>query len=115
MSMQLIDHSMKYPRVIVENMLVKIDKFVFPVDFVLLDMDENKNVPLILGRPFLATARALIDVCTDRLTVRVEDEEVTFDIGRSMGNLQDHDDMLYIDTIDSYVCEHLYDTCDESS
>ncbi|XP_022040159.1 uncharacterized protein LOC110942698 [Helianthus annuus] len=84
MSIQLADSSVKYPRGIVENMLVKIDKFVFPVDFVILDMDEDKNVPLILGRPFLATARALIDVCTGRLTLRVDDEEVTFDIGKSM-------------------------------
>ncbi|XP_076929179.1 uncharacterized protein LOC143593433 [Bidens hawaiensis] len=84
MSIQLVDRSVKYPRGIVENMLVKIDKFVFPVDFVILDMDEDKNVPLILGRPFLATARALIDVCTGRLTLRVGDEEVTFDIGATV-------------------------------
>ncbi|XP_076935292.1 uncharacterized protein LOC143601899 [Bidens hawaiensis] len=77
MSIQLADRSVKYPRGIVENMLVKIDKFVFPVDFVILDMDEDKNVPLILVRPFLATARALIDVCTGRLTLRVGDEEGT--------------------------------------
>ncbi|XP_076896197.1 uncharacterized protein LOC143549082 [Bidens hawaiensis] len=77
MSIQLADRSVKYPRGIVENMLVKIDKFVFPVDFVILDMDEDKNVPLILGRPFLAIARALIDVCTGRLTLRVGDEEDT--------------------------------------
>ncbi|XP_076881117.1 uncharacterized protein LOC143529156 [Bidens hawaiensis] len=56
MSIQLADRSVKYPRGIVENMLVKIDKFVFPVDFVILDMDEDENVPLILGRPFLAIA-----------------------------------------------------------
>ncbi|XP_022024661.1 uncharacterized protein LOC110924996 [Helianthus annuus] len=87
-SMQLADRSVKYPRGIVENMLVKIDKFVFPVDFVILDMDEDKNVPLILGRPFLATVRALIDVCTGRLTFRVNDEEVTFDIGKSMQHSQ---------------------------
>ncbi|XP_076902974.1 uncharacterized protein LOC143557896 [Bidens hawaiensis] len=71
MSIQLADRSVKYPRGIVENMLMKINKFVFPVDFVILDMDEDKNVPLILGRPFLVTARALIDVCTSRLTLRV--------------------------------------------
>ncbi|XP_076955622.1 uncharacterized protein LOC143630513 [Bidens hawaiensis] len=115
MSIQLADRSVKYPRGIVENMLVKIDKFVFPVDFVILDMDEDKNVPLILGRPFLVTARALIDVCTDRLTLRVGDEEVTFDIGKSMRHPQDHDDVIYIGTIDSCVCEHLQDTCEESS
>ncbi|XP_076949118.1 uncharacterized protein LOC143621644 [Bidens hawaiensis] len=77
MSIQLADRSVKYPRGIVENMLVKIDKFVFHVDFVILDTDEDKNVPLILGRPFLPTARALIDVCTGRLTLRVGDEEDT--------------------------------------
>ncbi|XP_076930557.1 uncharacterized protein LOC143595421 [Bidens hawaiensis] len=115
MSIQLADRSVKYPRGIVENMLVKIDKFVFPVDFVILDMDEDKNVPLILGRRFLATARALIDVCTSRLTFRVEDEKVTFDIGRSMCHPHDHDDVLYIDTVDSCVCEHILDTCEEYS
>ncbi|XP_076931816.1 uncharacterized protein LOC143597107 [Bidens hawaiensis] len=115
MSIHLAVRSMKYPRSIVENMLVKIDKFVFPVDFLILDMDEDKNVPLILGHPFLPTARALIDVCTGRLTLRVGDEEVTFDIGKSMRNPRDHDDVLYIDTIDSCVCEHLQDTCEESS
>ncbi|XP_076917602.1 uncharacterized protein LOC143577737 [Bidens hawaiensis] len=113
-SIQLADCFVKYPRGIVENMLVKIDNFVFPVDFVILDMDEDKNVPLILGCPFLATARALIDICTCRLTLRVGDEEVTFDIGKSMRHPQDHDDVLYIDTIGSYVCEHLQDTCEEN-
>ncbi|XP_076896089.1 uncharacterized protein LOC143548934 [Bidens hawaiensis] len=103
MSIQLVDCSVKYPRGIVENMLVKIDKFVFLVNFVILEMDEDRNVPLILGCPFLATARALIDVCTSRLTLKVGDEEVTFDIGRSMRHLHDHDDVLYIDTIDSCV------------
>ncbi|XP_076899224.1 uncharacterized protein LOC143553036 [Bidens hawaiensis] len=115
MNIQLADRFVKYPRGIVENMLVKIEKFVFPVNFVILDMDEDKNVPLILGRPFLATARALIDVCTGRLTLRVGDDEVTFDIWKSMRHPQDHDDVLYIDTIDSCVCEHLQDTCEDSS
>ncbi|KAJ0714148.1 putative retrotransposon gag domain, aspartic peptidase domain superfamily [Helianthus annuus] len=114
MSIQLADRSVKYPRGIVENMLVKIDKFVFPVDFVILDMDEDKNVPLILGRPFLATARALIDVCTGRLTLRVDDEEVTFDIGKSMQHSQSQDDTLYfIETIDTYVSDHLHATFEE--
>jgi hypothetical protein len=53
MSIQLADRSVKYPRGVVENMLVRIDKFVFPVDFVILDMEEDDRVPLILGRLFL--------------------------------------------------------------
>ncbi|XP_076924979.1 uncharacterized protein LOC143587619 [Bidens hawaiensis] len=74
MSIQLADISVSYPRGIVENKLVKIDKFFFPIDFVILSMDEDTYIPLILRRPFLATARALIDVCTGKLTLRVKDE-----------------------------------------
>ncbi|KAD5507914.1 hypothetical protein E3N88_15617 [Mikania micrantha] len=112
MSIQLADWSVKYPRGIVENLLVEIDRFVFPVDFVILDMDEDKNVPLILGRPFLATARALIDVCSGKLTLRVYDEEVTFDIGRSMRHPQSQDDSLYfIDVVDSCMSDSSQDGC----
>ncbi|KAK9057062.1 hypothetical protein SSX86_024429 [Deinandra increscens subsp. villosa] len=116
MSIQLADRSIKYPRGIVENMLVKIDKFVFPVDFVILDMDEDKNVPLILGRPFLATSRALVDVFEGKLTLRVDEDEVVFDIKNSMRHTQDHDDSLYfIDTIDSHVNLHLQETSKEKA
>ena len=73
MSIQLADRSIKYLWGIVENMLVKVDKFIFPVDFVILDMDEDTQVPLILGRPFLATARTLIDVFNGKLTLRVNE------------------------------------------
>ncbi|XP_076934053.1 uncharacterized protein LOC143600177 [Bidens hawaiensis] len=111
MSIQLAYCSIKYPRGIVENMLVKIDKFVFLVDFVILDTDEDKNVPLIIGRPFLATDRALYDVCTGKLTLRVNDEQVTFDIGKSIQHPQHHDDSLYcIDVIDSVVSCHVRDS-----
>ncbi|XP_076951123.1 uncharacterized protein LOC143624312 [Bidens hawaiensis] len=66
-SIQLADRSVKYPRGIVENMLVRIGKFIFPVDFFILDMNEGDTVALILGRPFLATAQALIDVRDGKL------------------------------------------------
>ncbi|XP_027357480.1 uncharacterized protein LOC113866881 [Abrus precatorius] len=80
MSIQLADRSIKYPRGIIEDVLVKVNKFIFPVDFVILDMDEDTDVPLILGRPFLATARAIIDVRDGKLILRVGDERVTFKI-----------------------------------
>ncbi|XP_076936864.1 uncharacterized protein LOC143604191 [Bidens hawaiensis] len=62
MSLSLADHWVKYPRGIIENLLVKVDKFVFPVDFVVLDMEADEKVPIILGRPFLRNAKAIIDV-----------------------------------------------------
>ncbi|XP_075489603.1 uncharacterized protein LOC142528438 [Primulina tabacum] len=61
-TLQLADRSLTYPRRIVEDVLVKVDKFIFPADFVILDMEEDNDAPLIFGRSFLATGRALIDV-----------------------------------------------------
>ncbi|GJQ90048.1 DNA-directed DNA polymerase [Tanacetum coccineum] len=70
MSIQLADQSIKYPIGVCENLLVKISKFIFPVDFVVLEMDEDELVPIILGRPFLAMARAVIDVHKGKLSLR---------------------------------------------
>ena len=61
-SLQLVDRSITYPRGIVEDVLVKVDKFIFPIDFIVLDMEEDHEVSFILGRPFLATGKAMIDV-----------------------------------------------------
>ncbi|GKA79424.1 putative reverse transcriptase domain-containing protein [Tanacetum coccineum] len=62
MCIELADKSTQIPRGIAENVIVKIDRFIFPVDFVVLDMKEDHKIPIILGRPFLATAHAMIDV-----------------------------------------------------
>src|ERR1044072_7847063 len=69
-SLQMADRSIKTPYGICEDVLVRVDKFVFPVDFVILDMEEDERVPLILGRPFLVTGRALIDVEIGRASCR---------------------------------------------
>ncbi|KAA3468737.1 protein kinase 2B, chloroplastic-like [Gossypium australe] len=77
MSIQLADKTIRVPKGIIEDVLVKIDKFVFPVDFVVLDMDEDNAIPLILGRPFLAIARTKIDVDVGELILCVGDETIT--------------------------------------
>ncbi|KAK5784924.1 hypothetical protein PVK06_039465 [Gossypium arboreum] len=101
MNIQLADRSVKYPRGIIENVLVKIDKFICPIDIVVLDMDENVEVPLILGRPFLATARAIIDVGDGKLVLRVGDKEIIFKIYDAMRFSREQDDSCYfIDSID---------------
>ncbi|GJY05914.1 DNA-directed DNA polymerase [Tanacetum coccineum] len=68
---ELADRTIKCPKGIAENVLVGINKFVFPVDFIVLDMPEDVKVPLILGRPFLSTAHAKIDVFKRKITLRV--------------------------------------------
>ncbi|GKA59968.1 DNA-directed DNA polymerase [Tanacetum coccineum] len=95
MSIQLAGRSIKYPIGVYENLLVKISKFIFLVDFVVLEMDEDELVPIILGRPFLTTAKAIIDVHGGKLSLRVRSETVTFKIRKSMKSKHSHDDYLY--------------------
>ena len=82
-SLQLADRSVTYPRGLIEDLLVKVGKFVFPADFIVLDMEEDQRIPLLLGRPFLRTVRSLIDVELGQLTVRCGDESMTFEVFKS--------------------------------
>ncbi|KAK5836658.1 hypothetical protein PVK06_012455 [Gossypium arboreum] len=85
MSIQLEDKTIRFPRGIIKYVLVKIDKFIFPVDFIALDIEYDSNTPLILGRPFLAIAKTIIDVGTGELKLRVADETITLQ-ARNSGN-----------------------------
>ncbi|GJX72325.1 zinc finger BED domain-containing protein RICESLEEPER 2-like protein [Tanacetum coccineum] len=66
------DKTVKHPKGIAENIPVGIGKFVLPVDFIILDMPEDVNVPLILGRPFLSTAHDKVDVFKRKITLRID-------------------------------------------
>ena len=74
-TLQLTNRSHAYPERKIEDVLVKVDKFIFPVDFVVLDFEAGKEVPIILGRPFLATWKTLINVQKGELTMRVINHE----------------------------------------
>ena len=104
-SLQLADQSIKYPRGIIEDVLVKVDKYIFPTDFVVLDMEQDQEVPLILGRLFLATGRALIDVQKGELTLRVNKEEIMFNIYQTMRFLEDPSTCFRVDVIEQCVVE----------
>ncbi|GJX02570.1 gag-pol polyprotein [Tanacetum coccineum] len=78
LTVELTDRTVKYPKGIAKNVLVGIVKFFFLVDFIILDMLEDVKVPLILGRTFLSTAQAKIDVFKRKITLRVRDEKIIF-------------------------------------
>ncbi|GJW78158.1 reverse transcriptase domain-containing protein [Tanacetum coccineum] len=78
-----LDRSTTSPSGIAEDVFVKVEKFHFLADFVVVDYVVNPRVPLILERPFLRTARALIDVYSVELTLRVDDEAITFKVGQT--------------------------------
>ena len=79
-TLQMADHSIKHPSGVIDDVLVKLVKFIFPADFVVLDMEEDRDIPIILGRPFLATGKAFIDVQKEELMLCAQDEEVTFNM-----------------------------------
>ncbi|GJS80266.1 reverse transcriptase domain-containing protein [Tanacetum coccineum] len=104
MSLELADRSIQYPRGIAENVLIKIDKFILPIDFVILNMREDSKILIILGRPFLATARAMIDVFNKKITLRVGNKEVIFDVDQSIKRPPAEDDECYgIDYLDTTI------------
>ncbi|RYQ90819.1 hypothetical protein Ahy_B09g096806 isoform B [Arachis hypogaea] len=77
---RMADKTQKQAIGVVENVLLKVGKYFLPTDFVILDMEESHTHPIILGRPFLATARALIDVERGELILRIHDEQLSFNV-----------------------------------
>nr|GEU34563.1 DNA-directed DNA polymerase [Tanacetum cinerariifolium] len=104
MSLELADRSFQYPRGIIENVLIKVDKFVLLIDFVILDMPKDSRVPKILGRPFLATTQAMIDMFNKKITLRVGDDKVIFDVDQSIKRPSAEDDECYgVDDLDDTI------------
>ena len=116
MTLQLADHSIKRLYGVVEDVLVKVDMFIFPVDFVISYFEEDRHCPLILGRPFLNTGRALIDVHEGKLTLRVGDGSVEFIMSKLMKYPLDDEACMKIMSLDDCIVQKnfsLYDSDDE--
>ena len=106
MTLQLADRSIKHPHGIVEDLLMKVDEFYFPVDFVIMDIEEDVEVPLILGHPFMKTAKSMIDMDEGKLKVRVHDEEVNFGVFEAMKHLIDQNDCFRMDALNDLYLEN---------
>nr|GFB26352.1 reverse transcriptase domain-containing protein [Tanacetum cinerariifolium] len=84
MVLELADRTISKPTGVVENVFVKVGKFYFPANFIILDFVADPRVPLILGRPFLSTAHALIDVYEGEITLRHDDQSHTLKCGDTL-------------------------------
>nr|GEV39498.1 hypothetical protein [Tanacetum cinerariifolium] len=106
MTLDLADRSISHPVEVAEDVYVKVGTFHFPVDFVVVDFDADPRVPLILGRSFLNTERALIDVFEGKLTLRVGKEAITFNLDQTSRYSANYSEMTAkrIDVIDM-ACE----------
>ncbi|CAN6693108.1 unnamed protein product [Malus baccata var. baccata] len=97
---QLADRSITYPRGVIEDVIVKVDNLYLAADFMVLDMDEDLTTPIILGRPFMETARTLIDVEDGTLTFRVEDQTVVFRLFEATTYPGDKQECMRVDALD---------------
>ncbi|XP_017970437.1 PREDICTED: uncharacterized protein LOC108660689 [Theobroma cacao] len=102
MTLQLTDRSFTYLRGIVEDVLVKVD---FQVNFIVLHIEEDRETPIILGRLFLATTKALIDVKKGELTLKVQDQELTFNIFKAIKFPQEFDECFAINIVNKITNE----------
>ena len=87
----------------IEDVLVKVDKFIFPTNFIVLDMEEDKKIPIILDRPFLEIGRAMIDVQKGELKLRVQDNKVRFSVFNVVRHLAESDACFMIEAVEAIV------------
>nr|GEU78187.1 reverse transcriptase domain-containing protein [Tanacetum cinerariifolium] len=92
MTLKLADRFITRPKGVVKDVFVKVGKFHFPIDFVVVDFEADPRVSLILGRSFLRTGRALIDFYGEEITLWVNDEFVTFNLNQTMIYSSTYDD-----------------------
>ncbi|GJX15590.1 reverse transcriptase domain-containing protein [Tanacetum coccineum] len=115
MSIHLANQTYQYPMGFAENMLVQVGKFVFPVDFVILKMEEDDKVPLILGRPFLHTVDAIIRVKNKELDLGIGEDRATIHVDKVMQHSHVNDDTCFrMDVIDEITEDELDALLDDS-
>ena len=110
-TLQLADRSVKIPRGIVKDVLVQVDKFYFPVDFVVLNtqtvVNQRTQFPVILGRPFLATANAIIHCRGGLMTLSFGNMAVNLNIFNVIKEIGDEEDVCEVNMIDSMVQQYV--------
>ena len=110
-TLQLADCSVKIPRGIVKDVLVQVDKFYFPVDFVVLDtqpvVNQGTQFPVILGRPFLATSNAIIHCRGGLMTLSFGNMTVNLNIFNVIKGMGDEDEVCEVNMVDSVVQKYL--------
>nr|GEY96271.1 DNA-directed DNA polymerase [Tanacetum cinerariifolium] len=114
MTLELANRSITRPKGVAEDVSVKVGKFHFPTEFVVVDFEADPRVPLILRRSFLRIERALIDVYGEEITLWVNDESVTFNLNKTMrySSIYDDNSVNQIDVINIACEEYAQDVLD---
>ncbi|XP_016471212.1 uncharacterized protein LOC107793385 [Nicotiana tabacum] len=99
--LQLVDRSLAHPEGVIEDVLVQVGSFIFPADFIIFDYEPDQEVPFILGHPFLATGRAIIDVCKGKMTMRVGDRVEVFNVYKALRFPAHYEELSMISMVES--------------
>lgn len=105
MTLQLVDKSTTRPSRVCEDVLVEVDKLLFPIDFVVIDMEGDDDTPLILGRPFMKNTRMMINIDDVLIKVHVQDEEVCFNLFEAIKHSKDEGDCFRMDATDEAIID----------
>ncbi|KAM1569365.1 hypothetical protein ACFX10_034489 [Malus domestica] len=114
---QLADRSNAYPKGVLEDVLVQVNHLIFPADFYVLEMDESdhaSSLPILLGMPFMKTARTKIDVYNGTLTMEFDGEVINFNLSDSMKFPNETHSCFAIDVIDALSQDHLDNLKDDA-
>ncbi|XP_072087215.1 uncharacterized protein [Arachis hypogaea] len=104
MALQLANRTFKFSHGVMEDLLVKVGEFIFPANFVVLDMEEEANKSIILGRPFLATIGAIIDVQKGELVLRLHEEKMVFNVFKAISYPKESiGECMMVDTMEKLV------------
>ncbi|XP_070052809.1 uncharacterized protein [Nicotiana tomentosiformis] len=105
MRFRMADRTMKRPLGIIDDVLVRVDKFIFLADFVILDCEVDYKVPIIMGRPFLATGKTLVYVEDGEFTFRVGDEKGVFHVCKSMRQPNSNEVCSFVDLVTEVIVD----------
>ena len=109
MSLSLANKSVTYPLGILENLPTKVGKFVIPADFVILEMEEDLEIPILFGRPFLRTVGVILDMKNGKITLEVDNESMEFEVWNMVKSIP-IEVASRVDSIDAY---NIIDWCIE--
>lgn len=105
MTLQLADKSINKPSDIAEDVLVKVNKFLFLSDFIVMDIKEDDNVPLIMVQPFMKIERMVIDIDNGLMKIGVQKEEVSFNLFEAMKHSKGKGVCFKIDATDKAIID----------
>ena len=101
--LQLAERSITRPYSVVEDVLVKVRQFTFSVDLVIMDIEEDSDIPLILGRPFMLTTKCVVDIGNGNLEMSVKDQKVTFNLVEAIKHPSDSKTSFKVKVIEQEV------------